>query len=498
MPGIGHSAPERNVGTGPHRRLVLREVFVVDGTGSPEYGPVDIVIERDRISEIWVHPPLGGPQLQPADPPATGGGVELHLAGHTVLPGLIDAHGHIGWENHVPDAQYVYDLWLASGITTVREPGCFINGLEFVVGEAARSGKGEIAAPRILPYAGFGLGRSEPFPDAAEALQWVNKAAEAGAVGLKLWGYRKEIYRATLEEANRLGLGTMCHHQQRYVAQVNALESARWGLGSVEHWYGLPEALFADRRFQDYSPGYNYQDEFQRFDDAGRVWAQAAQPGSGHYESVMTQLLGTGVTLDPTFGVYVGLRDVERVRGRWYHTDYTAPQLWDYWQPQSGAHGSFFAGWGSEQEIRWRANFDRWMGFVGDFHSRGGRVTVGTDPGSIFTLFGFAYAQELELLREAGLLPLEVIHAATLAGAELLGIADQTGSVETGKQADLVIIPGHPLSDLRLLYPEHPGIAAEGTRLTIRGGIVYDAAEMLDRVRERVGAERERRRDERD
>lgn len=493
MSSSSHAAPDRTVGEGPHSRLVLRGVRVVDGTGSPAYGPADVVIEGERIAQVWMHPPLGGPQLQPPHPPEVGtGGIELDLSGHTVLPGLIDAHGHIGWEHHVPDAQYVYDLWLASGITTVREPGCFINGLEFVVHEARRSEEGLIAAPQILPYAGFGLGRIAPFADVSEAVEWVQEVAEGGAAGLKLWGYRADIYRAVLDEAARLGLGTMCHHQQRYVAEVDALFSARGGLGSIEHWYGIPEALFADRRFQHYSPGYNYQDEFRRFDDAGRVWTQAARPGSPHYERVIDELLGTGVTLDPTFGVYLGLRDVERARSRWYHAEYTAPQLWDYWQPHSGAHGSFFDGWGVEQELRWRENFRHWMAFVKDFHARGGRVTVGTDPGSIFTLFGFAYAQELELLREAGLSPLEVVHAATLAGAELLGIADETGSVEAGKRADLMIVPGDPLDDLRRLYPTHPGVHESGTRLTIRKGIVYDAELMLARVRDTVAAERAR------
>jgi hypothetical protein len=48
------------------------------------------------------------------------------------------------------------------------------------------------------------------------------------------------------------------------------------GLTTLEHWYGLPEALLDAQSVQDYPPGYNYQDEAQRFGEAGRLWAQAA------------------------------------------------------------------------------------------------------------------------------------------------------------------------------------------------------------------------------
>ena len=62
------------------------------------------------------------------------------------------------------------------------------------------------------------------------------------------------------------------------VARMNVLDAARLGLGSMEHWYGLPESLFAERTVQDYPPGYNYLDEQDRFGQAGRLWRQAAPP----------------------------------------------------------------------------------------------------------------------------------------------------------------------------------------------------------------------------
>ena len=494
-----HAASSRSVGEGPFPRLVLRNLTVIDGTGSPAFGPADIVVEADRIVLVHLVGPPTGPRLQPTERPQPGpGGHEIDLAGHYVLPGLVDAHAHLGWPGHVPGTQYVYDLWLGHGITTVREPGCLVNGLDFVRSEAARSDRQEIAAPRIHPYVGFGQGHPAPFTSASDACAWVAEAAGRGAAGIKFFGYQRDIFRAAITEAGRLGLGSACHHHQGYVAQAHALDTARWGLSSIEHFYGLPEALFVDRRLADYPAGYNYQNEVARFGDAGRLWLQAAEPGSRRWGDVLDELVATGVTLDPTFNVYVGLRDAARVQTSRWHVQHTAPQLWAYWQPESGAHGSFFADWGTEQEVIWRRSFTRWMLFVKAFFDRGGRVTVGTDPGSIFSLFGFDIVEEMELLREAGLRPLEIIRAATLCGAELLGVDRERGSIEAGKLADLVVVAENPLANLKVLYGHGrrlvgpDGIAASvgGVALTVKGGVIYDAPALLDRVRRLVTVQR--------
>ena len=85
------------------------------------------------------------------------------------------------------------------------------------------------------------------------------------------------------------------------------------------------------------------------------------------------------------------------------------------------------------------------MTFVNEYKNRGGRVTTGSDSGFIFQLYGFAYVRELELLREAGFHPLEVIRSATLNGAEALKMDDLIGSIEIGKLADMILVDANPL-----------------------------------------------------
>ncbi len=134
------------------------------------------------------------------------------------------------------------------------------------------------------------------------------------------------------------------------------------------------------------------------------------------------------------------------------------------------------------------------MEFVNEYKNRGGRVTTGSDSGYIYKLYGFGYVRELELLQEAGFHPLEVVRSATLYGAQALGLADQIGSVEPGKLADLVVVPENPLADFKVLYgtgairvtPDNRVVRVGGVRWTIKDGIVYDAPKLLADVREMV------------
>jgi imidazolonepropionase-like amidohydrolase len=479
-------AGPRRHGDGPLSRIVFRSVTIIDGTGAPGFGPVDVEVAEGRIRSIVAFGANTAGRFQPANRPAVEPETrEVDGTGLFLLPGLVDAHAHIGAANKVPSAEYVYELWLGHGITTIREPGCFWNGLDFVLGETARSEASEIAAPRIVPYVFFGQGREEEgFKTPAEAVGWVEMVAEKGAKGIKFGGFRPEIFKAAMEAASSLGLGSACHHSQQEVARANALDTARWGLGSIEHWYGIPEALLAVGTVQSFPPGFNYMDERARFTSAGELWAQTVPPGSERWNGVIEKMVELGVALDPTFSVYSTLRDVMRARNADWHAEYTAPSVLRYWEPSPERHGSGFEDWTTELEVSWRDNMRRWMDFVADFHQRGGRVIAGSDAGSSYHLYGFGLIEELELLREAGLHPLEVIRAATLNGAELCGLGDEIGSVEVGKRADLLLVSGDPTRNLKVLYGTDAGV-----EWVLRGDILYSGPELRLAVREIVASQ---------
>ncbi len=492
-------APDRRAdeGEGPFDRLVIRGATIIDGTGAPAQGPVDIVIENNRIREIRS---VGYPKvpIREAARPQKGT-KEIDASGMYVLPGFVDCHAHIGGVAQGTPAEYVYKLWMGNGVTTIRDPGSG-NGVDWTLKERERSAGNKIVAPRIFVYASPGSGWDKgPINSPDSAREYVRWAKQKGVDGFKIIGnaqlFDPAIFAALTDEAKKLSLGTTTHMPQTGVVQTNVIQAARMGLGSMEHWYGLPESLFADRVVQDFPLDYNYNDESHRFGQAGRLWKQAAPPGSKKWNDVMDELIKLGFTIDPTMTIYEASRDLARAMRAEWHDKYTLPSLWKFYQPSREAHGSYWFYWTTQDEIEWKNNYRLWMAFLNEFKNRGGRVTTGSDSGFIYKLYGFDYLREFELLQEAGFHPLEVIRSATFNGAELLSQQQnkpmEFGVLRPGKLADLVIVPENPLANFKVLYgtgaiklndQTNQVERVGGIKYTIKDGIIYDAKKLLSDV----------------
>ncbi|MCF8285301.1 MAG: amidohydrolase family protein [Chitinophagaceae bacterium] len=492
-------APDRKEGQGPYTQLIIRGVTLINGTGAPPFGPVDIVIEKNRIQRIITVGAEGNPIQSSRRPVLAAGGKEIDASGMYALPGFIDMHAHIGGKEQGTPAEYVYKLWLAHGITTIRDPSAG-NGLAWVLNEKKRSAENQIVAPRILAYTAFGMGSKKPINTPADAIEWVNENAKNGADGIKFFGAAPDIMEAAIKENKRLGLKSCAHHAQTDVARWNVVQSAKAGMTSMEHWYGLPEALFENKTIQDFPADYNYTNEQTRFENAGKLWKQAAAPYSEKWNKVMNDLIAMDFTLDPTFNIYDANRDLHRARRAEWHENYTLPSLWRFYAPSRNAHGSYWFNWGTEQEVEWKQNYRLWMTFINEYKNRGGRVTAGSDNGFIYQTYGFGYIRELELLREAGFHPLEVIRSATLYGAQALGLEKDLGTVEQGKLADLVLVNANPLKNLQVLYgtgaieldTKGTVMRTGGVAYTIKDGILYDAKLLLKQVKQMVDDAKEK------
>lgn len=490
----------RTEGEGSYSRLVIRGVIMIDGAGAPPQGPMDIVVEGGRIAQIVA---VGAPGLPIDDKRRPKAGTrEIDAAGKYLLPGFINLHGHI----HTRDTgqavppDYVFKLWLAHGITSVRELGNE-KGAAWTSAVAAASSANTIAAPRIFPYPVFRGWAAGEVDTPAQARARIRKLKSEGALGVKFFGAPEEILWAGLDEAKKLGLRTTMHHAQVDVAHADVLDTSSHGLNSMEHWYGLPEALFEDRALQAYPPDYVYNDEQDRFEEAGRLWSQAAAPGSARWLLVRDALLEKRFAIVPTFSIYAASRDWMRSRRAEWHDDYTAPSLWKFYAPDRNAHGSYWFDWGTEQESAWKANYAKWMRFVNEYKNAGGLVGAGEDAGYIYSTYGFGYVAELEMLREAGFSPLEVIMAATGNAAKILGAESEIGTIQVGKKADFVIVNENPLANLKVLYATghirldpatNKPVRTKGIEFVIKDGLVYDAAMLKRQIRDMVAAEKDK------
>ncbi len=471
-------------GRGPFKRLLLVNARIVDGTGLPAAGPTTLVVEGDRIAGIG--------QVR-----ARAGDEVIDVGGGYVLPGFVDTHVRV-LDELTPEIppDYTLKLLLAHGITTIAamQPYRFV---DWAVRLREASDAGRIVSPRIQVWADLEAG-----PDVESTLALIREAHDRGVAGQGEGQIRgtPEVVVAGLKEAGRLGMNTSWHMSQHGCGELDALEAARAGLRGLSHWYCLPEVLLDGRHPEGYPPDYAFPDVRTRFAVAGRLWRQVPPQGSVRWNATIEAFKALDFTFEPTFSVYEANRDYAGVSRAEWHERYLYPRLEQTFVSSPDGLFAHFYDWSSTYEADWRENFRIWMAFVRDYANRGGRVVAGADAGYMWTLPGFGFVRNLEMLQEAGLTASQVIRSATLSGAEHLRMADRIGSIAPGKLADLVVVDENPLDNLKVFYGTgYPGLMADGTvarkggvRYTVKGGRVYDARVLLDDVAELVAQARAR------
>jgi hypothetical protein len=420
------------------------------------------------------------------------------------MPGIVNAHMH--WhEARQPGiaqpVQYERNLYLAAGVTTAREVG---GDFDHSKRWQAESNAHTIAAPRILVYP---VVSRTGAPDEIRA--WIRDIKQRGADGLKIIGADRDQLEAILDEAHQLGLRTAAHIA---VEETTARDYAELGVTSIEHFYGVADAALSG--IQAFPPDMNSANEIHRFGRAGELYAQA-DPEKLH--QVIDLMVAKRVAWDPTFSIYEASRDLVRARNQpWFH-DYLHPSLEEYFRSSVDNHGSYFFGWTSTQEANWRRQYRIWMDAVREFANKGGLVTTGDDAGYIYSVYGFGIARELELHEEAGFHPLEVLEHATWNGARLIGMEDRLGKIREGYIADLLVVNGNPLENLKLLNPfgtdvmtvnglvrpnlfpitpadKVQNVHGGGIEWTIKDGIPYHVPTLMREVKEMVARARAERR----
>jgi cytosine/adenosine deaminase-related metal-dependent hydrolase len=462
-------------------RLIIHNATVIDGNGTPAAGPKDIVIENNTIADVIALDPVavarGARNQQTAD-------AVIDATGKYVLPGLIDAHAHLQEERggKPQPIEYELDIWLACGITTVRDVG---SDMKRAFELRRLSADGQIAAPRIFVYPMFGRPKTPQ-----EAIAHVRELKQAGADGIKILGIDRDTMQAMEATAHELGL-RIAHHVG--VEETNAWDDIHFGTTSIEHWYGIPDAAIEDG-VQNFPASYNYNNETDRFRYAGHLWREA---NPDRLTEVLQAMVDAHVAWDPTLDIYEASRDLQRAQTQPWFAELLHPTLEEYFRPNPANHGSYFIGWTSTDETFWKENYRIWMDALRQFDRLGGLIGMGDDAGFIYQMYGFGLIRGMELHQEAGFHPLKIIQQATGNNAKILGQEDHLGRVRAGWKADLIVVNGNPLENLKVLYPtgvdeirEGRQVHTGGVEWTIKDGIPYHAPELLAQVKEMVAQAR--------
>jgi hypothetical protein len=418
-------------------QLAIAGVTLIDGTGAPPLDNATIVIDGDTIASVG------------QGAPAPAGADVIDGAGRWVTPGLIDTHVHVelvGRES--------LPLWLALGVTTVRDLG---GALDFLVETRRLQGEGAIGA-RLLYTGPMIDGDPGTWPalvrvtsDADAAVAAVDEYLAVGADAIKLYTtLQPESVRRCIEHvAGRVPV-------TGHLGVTSASEAMEAGINGLEHALLTPYSDFAPDDASVLpgetmvSPGF--------WPKVTEGWTRA-DLASDRAKRWIDLLVQKDVSFCPTLTVCPGAGDepdaaeIER-----------APQGVAYrWREQEAMRGSLQTP--PQFGERARAARQKLQELVGRVHEAGGRIVSGTDTGAIRSCIpGFSLHHELEFLSGAGLSNMDVIRCATSRAAEALW-RDDLGVVAPGRRADLLLLRSDPLRDLAAL---------RDIERVVQDGIVYD------------------------
>ena len=421
------SQVSKGISGGRDEVLALMGGTVIDGTGRAAITPATVVIEKGRITAV-------GPSHAVKIPKNAR---QVDVSGKTILPGLWDMHAHFEQVEWGP-------IYLAAGVTTVRDVG---NEFEFITAVRDSVAAGHGVGPRILaagivdgsgPMA-LGVGRADT-PE--QAIAWTDRYHDAGFQQMKIYSSVKlEEVKAIANEAHRLGM-TVTGHVPIGLTGYDVIEAGQDQINHIEYVAAMMRAPLPkdSKRTDRIQATINI--------DLNSPESQKAMAFLKAHNTVVDPTMAlteffTATTAKPPTSFEPGVAKV---------APELAEQLLDVGPP-------------SEISALAEKAFEKELAIVGLLHRSGIRVVAGTDQ----TVPGYSLHREIELYVQAGFTPMEAIQAATLVPAQVMGLERETGTVEKSKRADLIVIDGDPLKDIR---------NTRNAEYVVANGVLYNCAEL--------------------
>jgi imidazolonepropionase-like amidohydrolase len=418
----------------PPQPLVFTHVTIIDATGAPAQSDRTVVIRGDRITEIdksgTVHAPAGAHVVD--------------ATGKFLIPGLWDMHVHWLHKDYLP-------LFIANGVTGIR----IMWGAPLHHQWRREIAQGTLLGPRLAIASPIVDGPKPIWPGstavgtAAEGRQAVIQSKQDGADFIKVYSrLPRDAYFAIADEAKKQGIPFAGH----VPSAVSVIEASDAGQKSIEHLTGVLNACSTreeelrkagEEAWANTPPGQAFPSRAS-LRPLSRQTLETFSPEKAN--ALFTHLARNHTWQCPTLTVQRNMafiqdpavRNDPRVR-------YMPPEIVSGWDPA----GDFRLNDRTEEDYELaRASYRKLKELIGPMRRAGVDFLAGTDVINPYCFPGFSLHDELTLLVEAGLSPMEALQAATLNPARYLGQDKDLGTIEKGKIADLVLLDASPLEDI--------------------------------------------------
>jgi hypothetical protein len=428
------------VGSAQERPTVIEVGLLIDGNGGDPIKNAIIVIEGKRVKAVGKKGAVNIPQ----------GARVIQARDKTAFPGLIDSHVHYKeWQG---------ELYLNHGVTTALAIGS--EPIEWIVAQKEGIAKRKIVGPRIFaagphfnsPREGERSQRSArdsisrlrfevQAKNAGEAKKLVHELHAQGADIIKIFeDSTPEVIKAATEEAKKLGLPAGGHSIDVYMSGEN-------GFTFIEHSHAIIATSIKDpkkrqelhnrrtsRRNPLPTPEFHYYAEAENFDEIIRFMVER----NIHWRP----------TIATTWRALTPKRDQHKERELKFLRQPSLSYIPSYFRANVENHFDAIEKITDQEFLkRCQVGYEKLSEFIRRFVKAGGRIHTGSDPNSVLPASGVH--TEMEMLVDMGLRPMEALLAATRNPAEMIGKQSELGVIKPGSFADLVVVDGDPLQDIR-------------------------------------------------